>query len=241
MNTLADPTLADADATSAQQARQQRNVAVAVATAAVALLLLVMLGGGVLMLRSGSSAPVIAGAPVSSSATPSSIAGAGGVASPVAVGTDRGASIPSTSAAPASPVTSASPAPAPAPAPAPKPAPAPVPAPAPKPTPPAKPSAPAATITSFVTPENIDCHNGNFKQFSASFTTTNAVKTTISIDGPGIYKTYGPNETEIDLPFNCSSPHTFLLTAFNQDGKTVTKSITLQPRNVQVPTSNDDQ
>ncbi len=112
---------------------------------------------------------------------------------------------------------------------------APAPAPAPKPTTPAGPS---PVITSFTTPDTIDCHNGNFQTFSAEWTTTNAVKTTIAIDGPGIYKTYPANGSD-SLPFNCSSPHTFKLTAIGQDGKTVTKTITLQPRNVQVPTTDD--
>ena len=98
------------------------------------------------------------------------------------------------------------------------------------------PSGPAPTINSFVTPDNIDCHNGNSQNFSASWTTTNAVKTTISIDGSGVYKTYGANGSD-SLPFNCSSAHTFLLTAYGQDGRTATKSITLQPRNVQTTTT----
>lgn len=98
------------------------------------------------------------------------------------------------------------------------------------------PSGPAPTIATFVTPENIDCHNGNQQNFSASWTTTNAVKTTISIDGPGVYKTYGANGSD-SLPFNCSSSHSFLLTAYGQDGRTATKTITLQPRNVQTPTT----
>jgi hypothetical protein len=100
------------------------------------------------------------------------------------------------------------------------------------PTAPAAPAGPAPTITSFHTPDTIDCHNGNFQTFSAGWTTTNATRTTISIDGPGIYKTYGPNANE-SLPFNCSSAHSFTLTAFGANGKTVTKAITLQPRNVQ--------
>jgi hypothetical protein len=99
------------------------------------------------------------------------------------------------------------------------------------------PSGPAPAITSFVTPDNIDCHNGNSQMFSASWTTTNAVKTTISIDGPGIYKTYPANGSD-SLPFNCSTSHSFLLTAYGQDGQTATKTITLQPRNVQTPTTN---
>ena len=99
------------------------------------------------------------------------------------------------------------------------------------------PSGPAPAITTFVTPDNIDCHNGNSQTFSASWTTTNAVKTTISIDGPGIYKTYPANGSD-SLPFNCSTAHSFLLTAYGQDGRTATKTITLQPRNVQTPTTN---
>lgn len=99
---------------------------------------------------------------------------------------------------------------------------------------------PAPTITSFTTPDNIDCHNGNLQNFSASWTTTNAVKTTISIDGPGVYKSYGANDNT-SLPFNCSSSHTFLLTAVGANGHTVTRSITLQPRNVQSTSPDSNQ
>jgi hypothetical protein len=98
------------------------------------------------------------------------------------------------------------------------------------------PSGPAPVIATFVTPDNIDCHNGNFQTFSASWTTTNAAKVTISIDGPGIYKTYAANGSD-SLPFNCSTSHSFLLTAYAQDGRTATKTITLQPRNVQTTTT----
>ena len=98
---------------------------------------------------------------------------------------------------------------------------------------------PAPTITGFTTPENIDCHNGNLQNFTLSWTTQNATKVTISIDGPGIYDTYGPNG-DASLPFNCSSSHTFLLTAYSADGRTATKQVTLQPRNVQTPDPGDD-
>lgn len=91
---------------------------------------------------------------------------------------------------------------------------------------------PSPTIATFDTPESIDCHNGNFQTFTAIWTTQGATKTTISIDGPGVYDTYGPNDSA-SLPFNCSTPHTFLLTAYDADGHTANKEITLQPRNVQ--------
>jgi hypothetical protein len=93
------------------------------------------------------------------------------------------------------------------------------------------------TITSFQTPDNIDCHNGDFQMFTASWNTSNAVKVTMSIDGPGVYKTYdGPSGSD-SFPFNCSTSHTFLLTAYGSDGHTATQTITLQPRNVQSPTT----
>lgn len=92
-------------------------------------------------------------------------------------------------------------------------------------------AAAAPSIKSFSTPENIDCHNGNLQHFSAKWSTANAEKVTISIDGSGIYDTYGPNG-ETSLPFNCSSSHTFLLKAYSSDAKSVSKSVTLKPRNV---------
>jgi hypothetical protein len=98
-------------------------------------------------------------------------------------------------------------------------------------------SSPAPTIDSFQTPDNIDCHNGDFQMFTASWSTSNAVKVTISIDGPGVYKTYdGPSGSD-SLPFNCSSSHSFLLTAYGADGQTATQTITLEPRNVQSTTT----
>jgi hypothetical protein len=100
-------------------------------------------------------------------------------------------------------------------------------------------SAPAPVINSFATPESIDCHNGMFQEFTASWSTSNATRVTISIDGPGIYAEYGPSG-ETSLPFNCNSSHTFLLTAYNQDGTKATKQITLQPRNVQGPSEETD-
>jgi hypothetical protein len=103
---------------------------------------------------------------------------------------------------------------------------------------PGAPTGPTPTIVTFHTPDTIDCHNTDSPMFSASWTTTNATKTTISIDGPGIYKTYGANADE-SLPFNCSSSHSFTLTAFGAGGKTVTRKITLKPVNVRPPQTPD--
>ncbi len=105
-------------------------------------------------------------------------------------------------------------------------------------TPPAPttPSSPVPVITSFVTPDSIDCHNGMAQMFTASWSVANATKVTISIDGPGIYKTYAATDSD-SFPFGCQSSHTYLLTAYGADGKTATKTITLQPRNVPPTTS----
>jgi hypothetical protein len=90
----------------------------------------------------------------------------------------------------------------------------------------------APVIDTFETPDDIDCHNGNLQQFTVSWTTTNATRVTISIDGAGVYQEYGA-DGDASLPFNCSSSHTFLLTAYSSGGQTATRQVTLEPRNVQ--------
>ena len=95
-------------------------------------------------------------------------------------------------------------------------------------------TADAPVIDSFTTPDDIDCHNGNLQTFTAAWTTTGASGVSISIDGPGVYAEY-PADGEADLPFNCSSPHTFVLTAHGADGTRTSRQVTLQPRNAQDP------
>lgn len=95
-------------------------------------------------------------------------------------------------------------------------------------------SGPTPTITSFTTPESIDCHNADEQTFTARWTTTDAVKVTISIDGPDVHDEYGPSG-EASLPFSCARPHTFLLTATGEGGRTATETVTLQPRNAPPP------
>jgi hypothetical protein len=202
--------------------------------AVAAILMLALVAGGLLLVRSAQTSTDAQGVLAAKQSDQSATTVARSVASvaePTVPADVATTAAPNNGAGNVAPTGNNNGAPAPA---APKPA-------APVTTAPApKPAAPAPVITSFTTPENIDCHNGNFQNFSASWTTTNAVKTTISIDGPGIYKTYGPNDSD-SLPFNCSTPHTFLLTAYGQDGHTVTKSITLQPRNVQTPPQPGDE
>src|SRR5205823_3273133 len=111
---------------------------------------------------------------------------------------------------------------------------------APAPKAPTAPAGPAPTIISFHGTEDgtIDCHNGNQQNFSAAWTTTNAAKTAIAIDGAP-FKTYGAN-ADTSLPFNCAKAHSYTLTATGTNGKTATKTLTFAPRNVQPPQTNDD-
>ena len=103
---------------------------------------------------------------------------------------------------------------------------------------PSAPKGPAPVVTSFNTNGSVDCHNGNQQTFSYDWTTTNATSVTVAMDGATI-QTVGPNGNG-SLPFNCSSAHTYTLTAHGQNGQTASKSVTLQPRNVQKPPTNDD-
>jgi hypothetical protein len=98
------------------------------------------------------------------------------------------------------------------------------------------PTGPAPTIVSFTTPGDIDCHNGNQQNFTASWSTTGATRVSISGGGSNL-----PPSGETSLPFDCSSAHTFTLTAYSDGGQTATRSVTLQPRNVQQNTPDEDE
>lgn len=88
----------------------------------------------------------------------------------------------------------------------------------------------APRIDSFGVPATIDCSSGGDQPFTISWSTSNTTKVTISIDGPGIWDTFPPNG-EATLPYSgCSSPHTYLITAFGADGSTVTKQVSIEPR-----------
>jgi hypothetical protein len=57
-----------------------------------------------------------------------------------------------------------------------------------------------------------------------SWSTTNSTRTTITIDGVAQPGSFGTSATE-DLPFACSgSSHSYLLTAFGADDRTVTET-----------------
>lgn len=64
---------------------------------------------------------------------------------------------------------------------------------------------------------------------SFSWSAPGATKVTLSIDGPGIYRTYnGPSGSET-VTFPCSSSHTYLFTAYGTGNVITTESFTVTP------------
>jgi hypothetical protein len=83
------------------------------------------------------------------------------------------------------------------------------------------------SITSFTTPASGGCIAPfNFPQMiNVSWNTKFATKVTLSIDGPGIYRSYdGPSGSDT-LPFACPGSHTYLLTAYNASGDHVSQQV----------------
>jgi hypothetical protein len=89
----------------------------------------------------------------------------------------------------------------------------------------------APVITSFTaTPSPFPCSGpGDSGQVTLNWTTTNATGVSVSIDGPGIFGSFGPSGTR-QVPFaTCSSAHTYTLTARGQGNQQVAQTITVQP------------
>ncbi len=61
---------------------------------------------------------------------------------------------------------------------------------------------------------------------NTSWTTKGASSVTLSIDGPGIYNTFGATGAT-SVPFSCPGAHTYTLTAHGSNGLTASKSITV--------------
>jgi hypothetical protein len=85
-------------------------------------------------------------------------------------------------------------------------------------------------ITAYnATPNPATCPNNSATvQLTLTWTTTNALGVTVSIDGPGKYADYGANGSA-QVPFNCSGTHSYTLTANGSAGQTTSRTITVQP------------
>jgi hypothetical protein len=99
----------------------------------------------------------------------------------------------------------------------------------PNPTTPPMPAGPR--IVTFDAPAGVNCPGQPLHDIQLSWTTEHAVRTELSVDGPGLYDRYGPDAT-ITFTFSCGGgavpqSHTFLLRAFGANGEVVSKQITV--------------
>jgi hypothetical protein len=85
------------------------------------------------------------------------------------------------------------------------------------------------TITNFTTPATGGCIAPFFlpQYIDISWNTHFATKVTLSIDGPGVYKTYIGASGSDSVPFACPGSHTYLLTAYNASGDSVSQSVVI--------------
>jgi hypothetical protein len=116
----------------------------------------------------------------------------------------------------------------------------PEPAPTATPLPPtaAPPATPAPTptdappiIRSFTGPASVDCSDPSFSGFiHLAWRIGNADGAQLSIDGPGIYKTYDGVLREDDVPFGCDgSSHTYILVTYGGIDPPAEKDLVIGP------------
>lgn len=90
---------------------------------------------------------------------------------------------------------------------------------------------PAPIIRSFEGPAIVNCADPNFAgtihlQWRVGF----ADGATLSIDGPGLYKSYVGIIGQDDVPFGCGGePHTYTLTTTGGNGPPATKQLVIGP------------
>jgi cytoskeletal protein RodZ len=87
-------------------------------------------------------------------------------------------------------------------------------------SPPTNPSSPTPTVNQItINPNFIACYQGTSKDVTISWTTTNANQSTLSVDGPGIYGTYGPSAS-VQLSIGCEdTTHHYIVTAKGPGGQ----------------------
>jgi len=87
----------------------------------------------------------------------------------------------------------------------------------------------APVITGFTaTPSPFPCTAPNGGQVTLTWSTTNASGVTVSIDGPGVFASYGPQGQQ-QVPFaGCSGSHSYLLTAKGANNQQAQQTIVVQ-------------
>ena len=104
-------------------------------------------------------------------------------------------------------------------------------------------TAPNAPVISAFTanPNPFPCTSVNDSgQITLTWNTQNATGVTISIDGPGIFGSYGPTGQQ-QVPFaGCNTAHTYTLTAKGSGNQQVQQTITVQPKVTPATTTTTD-
>lgn len=99
-------------------------------------------------------------------------------------------------------------------------------------TPPTTTPQPTAPVfTTLSVPSTVHCPAPDTQDATATFTWSapGATHVTLSIDGPGLYRSYsGPSGTET-VNFPCSTAHTYLFIAHGSDGSVTSTSFTVTP------------
>lgn len=93
-------------------------------------------------------------------------------------------------------------------------------------------TAPGAPVIGAFTasPSPFPCTPPTGGQITLTWSTSNATGVNVSIDGPGVFASYGPQGQQA-VPFaGCSSAHTYTLTAKGSGGQQVQQTITVQPQ-----------
>jgi cytoskeletal protein RodZ len=87
-------------------------------------------------------------------------------------------------------------------------------------SPPTNPSSPTPTVNQInINPNFIACYQGTSKTVTISWTSNNANQTTLSVDGPGLYGTYGPSAS-VQLGVGCDdTTHHYTVTAKGPGGQ----------------------
>ncbi len=86
---------------------------------------------------------------------------------------------------------------------------------------------PSLSFTSASVPSKVECKPTDPTPYiTVSWNAPGAQSVTLSIDGPGAYKTYPGSSGSDTVPFSCPGPHTYQLTANGSGGQTVTKTFT---------------
>jgi 2-polyprenyl-6-methoxyphenol hydroxylase-like FAD-dependent oxidoreductase len=94
-------------------------------------------------------------------------------------------------------------------------------------------------VLEFGFPQTVDCSDAGASSVSLSWRAADAARIEISIDGPGIYQSYEPEDSPVSVPFACDGRrHVYQIVAVGADGRrSAARQATIRPKPVAPPTS----